>query len=96
MSYPMDLDDRARHYLAARGHTLSTAHLTGWVRVSRQAKYVAGEVAELMEAVGIGDPDKVRAELADCVLALTFLADALHTTPERCIDYKTELDAGRG
>ncbi|HEX5347825.1 MAG TPA: hypothetical protein VFW64_12125 [Pseudonocardiaceae bacterium] len=96
-------------YLAARGHSLSTAALSGTGRLRSQAEYVLGEARELRDAVDdaarqrpdVGDDSAgwwphARHELADVVLAAAVLARYLDTTVEQCIAEKTEADRGRG
>jgi NTP pyrophosphatase (non-canonical NTP hydrolase) len=95
-------------YLAIRGHTLSTAHLTGAEQLVAEARYVLGEAGELRDAVAVywhaaleakvdeGHRSDVRAEIADVVLSATALAGFLGVSVEECIAEKTEADRGRG
>lgn len=98
------------NYLAARQHTLSTAHLTGMEQLLAEAAYVRDEAQELYDAmVALADAAEhgmstrlhmrdVRHEVADVALSVTALAGMLPggVTVEACIAEKTEADRGRG
>jgi hypothetical protein len=104
------LADLLRNYLAARQHTLSTAHLTGMDLLLAEARYVKGEAEELYDAVvalaladarGEATPAHwrdVEKEIADVALADTTMAGFMPgtVTVEQCILAKTEADRGRG
>jgi hypothetical protein len=100
---PSPLAELQDRYLEVRRHTLSTAGLTGDLRLLAQAHYVRDEADELVDAVedlfapaNVDVMECVRHEIADVVLAAVTLANIVGVTVEACIVEKTEADRGRG
>jgi NTP pyrophosphatase (non-canonical NTP hydrolase) len=103
------LKELQRHYLEARGHTLSIAGMGHDDALRAQARYVRGEALELCDAAedmlaldrdddfGMDAAgDHLIHEIADVVLAVVTLANLFGWSVEDCIDAKTEFDRGRG
>lgn len=84
----MTLDDRLTNYLSAREVELPNGVV--------HARKVLEEAGELIEALALGHHKHIMAELADVIHATALVARGEGVSLEECMDYKTELDRGRG